>query len=486
MSCARVLEAQTAKHVFQRVTGRLWAVGMVLLSMTGIAPGAAPSLDVRNSDCLKPWPANPYYWQYKRAPVVLLGGSVEDNLFQIPDLTAHLDLLKAAGGNYIRNTLSSRDDGNVWMFLRQGDGRYDLDQPDPEYYARLQRLLDLCLERDIIVQFELWDRFDYAMQYWQQNPFRPANNVRYTPEDSRLENDYPDHPGSNRNPFFRTPPDQEDNALVLRYQQAHIDRVLAVSLPYPNVLYCMDNETGADPRWGAYWSGYLKKKAAEAGVIIQTTEMWDDWNLQAEQHRATLDHPEIYSFVDTSQNNHKKGQEHWDNFQWVRDYLRASPRPINHVKCYGADGGRYGDSRDGTERFWRSLVGGAASIRFHRPDSGLGLSDRAQAHLLSARSFAEAFSLPRAMPLPATSVLADVEPNEAHVSVIHAEAMAVYMPRGGAVTLKLPEGTGACTLRWLDIEGSTWTEAAPRDVSTDTALQAPGEGPWLAVLEVVR
>ena len=27
---------------------------------------------------------NPRYWQYKGRPVLLLGGSVEDNLFQIP------------------------------------------------------------------------------------------------------------------------------------------------------------------------------------------------------------------------------------------------------------------------------------------------------------------------------------------------------------------------------------------------------------------
>ena len=41
---------------------------------------------------------------------------------------------------------------------------------------------------------------------------------------------------------------------------------------------------------------------------MQTTEMWDAWNLAHEMHKATFDHPEIYSFVDISQNNHPKGQ----------------------------------------------------------------------------------------------------------------------------------------------------------------------------------
>ena len=56
--------------------------------------------------------ANPAYWQYGGKPVLLLGGSKEDNLFQIPDLKEHLDLLKSVGGNYVRNTMSSRDEGN--------------------------------------------------------------------------------------------------------------------------------------------------------------------------------------------------------------------------------------------------------------------------------------------------------------------------------------------------------------------------------------
>jgi len=32
---------------------------------------------------IKPWGANPRYWQYKGRPVLLLGGSREDNLFQM-------------------------------------------------------------------------------------------------------------------------------------------------------------------------------------------------------------------------------------------------------------------------------------------------------------------------------------------------------------------------------------------------------------------
>ena len=35
---------------------------------------------------IKPYLNNEYYWQYKGEPVVLLGGSSQDNIFQEPDI----------------------------------------------------------------------------------------------------------------------------------------------------------------------------------------------------------------------------------------------------------------------------------------------------------------------------------------------------------------------------------------------------------------
>lgn len=461
---------------------------IVAMALVGVSThGDAPDVATRNAMCLRPFPGNPYYWQYKGMPHILIGGSVEDNLFQIDELEAHLDELHASGGNYIRNTLSSRDEGNLWMFAQGEDGKYNLDVLNDAYYARLKRLLDLCLERDIVVQYELWDRFDYSREQWHGNPFRPVNNINYTVASSGLKNEYPRHPGSNDNPFFRSVPKQDNNALILQYQQRHIDRVLEVSLPYPNVLYCMDNETRANTDWGAYWSDYVKDQAKARGVVVQTTEMWDDWNLQAEQHRHTLDHPERYSFVDTSQNNHQKGQRHWDNFQWVRAYLIESPRPLNHVKCYGADGYQFGNERVGVERFWRSLVGGAASIRFHRPPAGLGLGERAQANIKSARLFCESYNLFAGTPMKRDAVvdqlLADVEENEAHVNRSD-QAIAIYMPRGGEVRLLKKLSGARSVVRWLDIERSVWREPVPLE-SDMSLLKTPTDAQWIALIQAM-
>ncbi|MCK4293613.1 MAG: hypothetical protein KAY65_10485, partial [Planctomycetes bacterium] len=87
-------------------------------------------------DRIQPYKKNPCYWQYKGKPVLLLGGSKDDNLFQIPDMKEHLDLLASVGGNYIRNTMSSRSDKGfeVQAFKKLANGKYDLSQWNDEYW----------------------------------------------------------------------------------------------------------------------------------------------------------------------------------------------------------------------------------------------------------------------------------------------------------------------------------------------------------------
>ncbi|MHC4913221.1 MAG: hypothetical protein ACYTE5_09505, partial [Planctomycetota bacterium] len=89
----------------------------------------------------------PTYFEYKGEPVLLLGGTVDDNLFQIDGLEQHLDLLVASGGNYVRNTMSSRDEGNLWAFHMQEDGLYDLNKWNDAYWERFDGFLKACKER---------------------------------------------------------------------------------------------------------------------------------------------------------------------------------------------------------------------------------------------------------------------------------------------------------------------------------------------------
>ncbi|MFZ5831226.1 MAG: DUF6298 domain-containing protein [Planctomycetota bacterium] len=431
---------------------------------------------------IRPWPENPRYWQFKGLPVLLLGGSKDDSLFQIPDLKEHLDEMARVGANYIRNTMSDRPDHDfeVYPYKRLPDGKYDLSQWNDEYWQRFQNMLQWTAERDIIVQIEVWDRFDHSRDNWEVHPYNPKNNVNYSYAEAGFDEHYPDHPGRNKQPFFFTTPKQRNHKLLLPIQQRFVDKMLSYSLKHDHVLYCMDNETSAEEAWGAYWAGYIRDRAAAAGKRVCVTEMWDAWDLKAEQHSRTLDHPELYDFADVSQNNQKKGQEHWDNFQWVYEHIAEKPRPLNTVKTYGADGGKYGNNRDGLERWWRHVIGGAASARFHRPDSGLGLSEPAANAICAARKLESVVKLWDVE--PANELLSEREENEAYLAAKPGEAYALYFTDGGSVGLDLRGAPGVFQLRWIDIATGEWGKSETIRGGEVAAITAPGKGHWAAAI----
>ena len=455
---------------------------LVLLFLT-LVFGAGIALADKGTDTqrIQPFAANPWYWQYKGKPVMLLGGSVEDNLFQISNLKEHLDQLASSGGNYVRNTMSSRDDGYVWPFLKIQDGKYDLEKMDADYWKRFENLLKLALERDIIVQIEVWDRFETAREPWEASPYNPANNINYAQEQTGLAHRYPNHPGSNENPFFRSPPTLQNIPTLIEYQTAQVDKMLSISLKYPNVLYCIDNETSASPLWSEHWARYILKKARQCGVTVYVTKMWDAWNLGHPSNKATFDHLELYAFVDISQNNHQKGQTHRDNAMKAREYLASKPRPINMVKVYGNDASTYGSTRDGLERFWRSTLGGMAAIRFHRPSAGLGFGAEAEANIRSARMLFDLLDFTQMS--PEDGLLEERKDNEASCLARRGFQYAVFCTNGGAVEIDTGVDSFQGSLRWLDFRQSRWHEDAVTVNGRKLKLRALGKGLWVALAE---
>ncbi|MCB9770281.1 MAG: hypothetical protein H6752_18950 [Candidatus Omnitrophica bacterium] len=452
-------------------TPRVLATLMILVSMI-------PAMAEGDRRRIHVYPENPRYWEYEGAPVVLIGGSVEDNLFQIPDLEGQLDLLSEVGGNYVRCTMSCRDEGNVWPF-REVDGSYDLDQWNEEFWNRFEKFLRLTSERDIIAQIEVWATFDYYRDNWDRNPFNPKNNRNYSAEESGLPTVVNSHPLQLENNFFWSVPSERNQENVLKYQRRFVEKLLSYSLQYGNVLYCMDNETAVTPEWGKYWAIFIQEKAEEAGVHVETTEMWDPWDLNDPKHRNTFDHPEIYSFVDISQNNHQKGQAHWDNAQKQRERIKNHPRPLNNVKIYGSDAYNFGNDRDGIERFWRNILGGLASARFHRPPSGLGLGEKAQSNLRSMRGV-----LDRIDPFhcePHDDLLKDREENEAYCFANPGVEYVVYFPKEGMVNLKVPNQIAKWDLEWVNILTSEWKASDPMESSDQIELSSPGNH-WAVVI----
>lgn len=447
-------------HSGDMVTRRRRATFPVALTVVALCLSHFGLFAVYGADAaLQPWPENAWYWSYRGKPTLLLGGSDDDNLFQWPttDLIAQLDRLAAAGGNVIRNTMSDRKDKGfeVYPFRQTEEGRYDLNSWNEMYWARFEHMLRETAQRQIFVQIEVWDRFDFTdsggADRWQNHPYNPKNNVNYTYDESRFGERYPDHPAANKQPFFYTTPKQRNNTVVLPFQQRFVAKMLEHSLAYDHVLYCIDNETTAEPAWGAYWAEFIKDAARKQGQRVNVTEMWDDWDLTADRHKQTFDRPELYDFVDVSQNNQIKGESHWSNFKHVRDYLANKPRPMNTTKTYGANGNKFGHTdQDGIERFWRHLLAGAASMRFHRPDSGLGLNDKAVASIRAARKI-EA-KIPLWTVTPRNELLYDRETNEAYLAAHAGKAYLLYFTNGGEVVLDLSEAEGSLTAHWVNID----------------------------------
>jgi len=441
---------------------------------------------MNNSDRIQPYQVNPRYWQYKRQPLLLIGGSKDDSLFQIPDLQEHLNLLASVGGNVIRNTMSDRRDHGFEV----ENGKYDLNQWNDEYWRRFETMLKLTAERDIIVQIEVWDRFDYSQGNWKSHPYNPDNNINYTSEESGLAADYPEHPWRDKQPFFHSIPSMpryEPRLDIVRdYQKRFVHKMLSHSLPYGHVLYCMDNETSTPELWGQFWMSFICEQADEAGVQVYTTDMFDDvWEPErSAKLRQAIDRPDLYPFLDISQINSRSfGQAHWDRLMWIVSQLKDAPRPLNNTKIYSAGETSWGSGtpKEGVERFWRDLLAGVASARFHRDGAGIGLNEVAQACIRSARkaeTLVEFWDLE-----PHMELLADRDANEAYLAAKPGEQYLLFFTDGGSVSIDFGDAERHLKGRWINVSTGEWGGGLECTGRGLVAVSAPSAGPWVAALK---
>lgn len=441
--------------------GKLIMICGFSLLLTSTAIATLPP-DGYNNSRIKPYVQNPRYWQYQGRPVLLVGGSKEDNLFQVPDLKEHLDLLASVGGNYIRNTMSSRDEGNVMPFARTG-GKYDLTQWNEEYWERFENMLIWTHERKIIPQIEAWAIWDMFGSRWESCPWNPAMNVNYSYEQTKLKPKYdtgrvrPWQSGL-KHDFYFSVPNLLNDKVLLKYQRKFVDKLLSYSLPYDHVLYCITNEIFKQfsPEWGWYWAQYIKDIARQQGKQVCVAEMYQWPMLRHEQHKGSLDHPEIFDYEDISQNSGRYGldENHWNNFRYVYNYIADHPRPINHVKTYGGEGHGPTGVHDAKEKFLRSIIGGAASMRFHRPSSGIGLNEAAQTTLKMIRRLEEVVKL---WELGVhMELLEERESDEAYLTAKPGEKYVLYFTNPGAVLLDLRDHPQEFMLRWLNVKTGDW------------------------------
>jgi len=443
-----------------------------------------------NQGEIQPWSDNVRYWQYKGEPVLLLGGSKTDHLFLADGLLEHLDEMKEVGANYVRNTMCQREGKELKPYALVDDSIFDLNKWNEDYWTRFKDMLKWTNERDIIVQIEVWDRFDYSQKYWEISPWNPRLNINYSYEEIGFDEKYPLHPSKDVHPFFHSFPDMPkyDKKLdvIYKYQEAFVNKMLSYSLQYGNVLYCMNNETMTDSKWGKYWINFITKKAEEKRVSINTTDMFDDVHKGKESLYAPIifNDGEHYTFADISQVNSRNFDDtHWNEVQWLIEQVNKTyPRPSNHTKIYGGGYTNYGSGgqEDGIERFWRNILAGSAGVRFHRGPNGNNLNDKAKASIQATRLLESQMKLWELQ--PHMELLEDRLPNEAYLAAEPGEKYALYFTNAGSVGLDLTKSKGTFTLKWISITQGVWYREEKIRGGEVATITAPFKGGWVAAL----
>ena len=106
-----------------------------------------------------------------------------------------------------------------------GEPKFDLDKPNPEFFERLHGFLSLASERGIIVELVMLSN-TYGEDVWALNPLNPANNL------SGLEPfAWPDYMSLRHPDLFAV-------------QSAHVRRIVEETNRYDNVIYEICNEPG--------------------------------------------------------------------------------------------------------------------------------------------------------------------------------------------------------------------------------------------------
>jgi hypothetical protein len=350
-------------------------------------------------------------------------------------------------------------------------------------------MLKLCSEREIIIQLEIWDRFDYSNEFWLGNPYNPAKNVNYTFEETGFTEAYPKHPIYDLQPFFHTIKDMPGYTVKLEivrtFQEKYINKLLSHSLKYGNVLYCMNNETSTPLEWGKYWMNFIRKHADEKDVYV--TDMAGHFFRPASCTKCTeiLENTSEYTFIEASQSSSVNiEQSHWDSIVYIvrqRDLRKL--RPINCTKIYGGNNESWGSgsNQDGIERFCRSILAGCAVVRHHRPPYGNGLNSKAKASIKAIRKVE---SIVKFWDIDfRNDLLSGRESNEAYLAAKPGESYVLYFPKGGNVTLLLPDNNETYSQSWINVDTGEWSKSAKVTGSNEIEIETPGYKGWFVVLK---
>lgn len=425
---------------------------------------------------------NPRYFEYDGRPIWLSGHSrlwtltgfipqcydvieknVEDTGRHHSDRTYidEVERVAESGGHLFRMTPFWPDAwklGKPMPWEPVGVGRFDLSKFDDEYFRAFRDFMGRCAENDIIVQLELWDRPGLSHWHpsrWPAHPFNPDHNVNYSGETLPGGDGHADIVFGRR--LFYSAVGGERPELF-KLQRLYIERLLDEAGPFPNVIYCIENEGTGGIEWESEWAGLVRDKVPDALVTAMPLEGDDHtW-------RRYFDDPAFNcldgggSGLRYATNSDVPTHEHFgdepcrlrgDRFALIREtmakycllmeYEPEKARPVYVSNCFLRH----------VDNLWGLFCAGGAGLRYHRR-----LWEESETCYRWVRAFSDFLEETKAdfaRMTPANHLVSGKA-----VCLAHERAAVVYLPTDKEVVLSLPESAAKARVRMFDCDQGGW------------------------------
>jgi hypothetical protein len=333
------------------------ATALALLSLSIGAHAQTVSIDA----------TNPHYFSYQGKPTLLItsaehyGGVINLDF----DYVKYFDALQSYGLNYTRiypgylfepmgkfvvgNTLGAKPARLILPWARSNQpgyvlsgNKFDLDQWDPAYFARLKDFIAQAAKRGIVVEICFFNA-QYS-DTWPMSPLAYGNNIQGTGKDD-----------------YRDAETLKDPALVER-EADYIRKIVQEVNPFDNVVLevCDEPSLWTPIEEAAPWVGHMIKVTHDAEVNLPKK------HVIAQQVQGAIDGPIDYS-------GHRDVSVIVTQYLWLtgdleigglqaldREYRHNKPIEQNETNYYPLyKGDKIGASR---VEAWEFMVGGGASF----------------------------------------------------------------------------------------------------------------------------
>lgn len=276
-----------------------WLLMAAVLALLGSSGPALGRPDGPNEG-LRIHPDNPHYLTYNGKPFFIIGSGMESHCESwsrtIPQWRSYLEMLHRDGFNRVRFFLWSicwADEllptFSPWVVRDAKNFDYDLTRFNPEYWDLIKRILKMARERDIVVEYNLFDycslRNRPGEPCWAKHPFSALNNNggavpgNIGKPDIYAFADYADL-GLFEEPLDPAWPWQKKNQW---YQQLYVKHMIDQLGSFPNLYWEIMNEQGWNkvepngPEWTAHWLAFLDKHDGHRHLrSINAADVYDE------------------------------------------------------------------------------------------------------------------------------------------------------------------------------------------------------------------